>query len=98
MQQETLPLLLIPSQDLDFNHESPGLNTHRIQQKMCLSAAERLVKSINRMTARQSAEKLFAPQSPTKPQIRSVQVWTAKLQGRQQSIHLLSKLSQNLMW
>lgn len=35
MQQETFPLLLLPSQDTNFHHESRGLHTHSMQHKMC---------------------------------------------------------------
>jgi len=57
LQQETLSLLLNPSQNTDFDHTSPGLYTDSIQHKMCLS--EKLLKSINRTTVSQSAAKLF---------------------------------------
>lgn len=78
--------------------KSPGLYTHSIQYKMYFSADDKLLKGISRTTASQSAAKLFQPQSPTRPQTSSVQVWKPKLQGKQPSTHsLLCQQSENLL-
>lgn len=59
------------------------LYAYSTQHKMYFSAAVKLWKSINRMTASQSAAKLFPPENPTRPQTNSIQAETAELQGRQ---------------